>query len=680
MAGALLFRAASLVAPALRENFVRFRAALERFDPMVSHHPVVGRLELSRACDLRCRMCPLGDDPYRADRDGPAFLSLETTRLLDPILPSLLRIIAFGIGEPFLNPEALAILRHIRSLNRHTHVFISTNGRRFTSRLADAIVDEHLLQELQFSIDGANAATYASIRRDSCYADVIRNFEYLLKERERRGNRALWVKTEMLVMPQTCDQIFDFVRDMADRGVDAVVLDSPKGAAFRNLRVDDDESMVRICEQVECAYAFLQDTDTILDGPLPIEIRAWHRARGRPGVLPQWEAYDPCAIWKRPDSGRSQAPCCIPWENCYLTTDGDLRVCYNSERRLGAANVEVWRGSDAYQAIRSQLTGGDYNHDCGNCIAALIARPENLVTPPNYLAACIPRSPEEISVLHSEGQELKLQRSPASEVIEGWIESVEPLSGDEAARKIEGWIAFEPGVVSVGDSSLAICLNSRIQGFASLTLITPGSARFCARLESGELDRWPEDLTLAVLRGGRTGGPVYPVKLLSPHPAPWRVSRETDIDGAIMRRKGETFGFVDEAAVLNDRIVVRGWARIRQTGQPAFALMLFVDGCPVRLARPFLERLDVQRAWGGTDAGCGFSFQSPAGILRHSGARVEVLALRDPSVGSLLEWHPRGIAEDAAETRSEGEWELQACPPDHLGAIVRLSRRLVAAS
>lgn len=108
--GALAFRALCLRAPALWENFQRFRRQSSEHPRQVDYHPLMVRLEVSRPCNLHCVMCQRGQHPFSAEREAPAFLSLNSLHALQPILPTLLRVIAFGLGEPFLNPHYLEIL------------------------------------------------------------------------------------------------------------------------------------------------------------------------------------------------------------------------------------------------------------------------------------------------------------------------------------------------------------------------------------------------------------------------------------------------------------------------------------------------------------------------------------------------------------------------------------------
>jgi MoaA/NifB/PqqE/SkfB family radical SAM enzyme len=411
----LLFRTTYLKAPRPLENFRRFRDGFDRFDPSVTHHPLMARLEVSRPCDLHCIMCLRGLNPFDPSGGAAAFMRLETFRALDPILPDLLWVIGFGLGEPLLNPDLLPILRHLRSVNDWADVFVSTNGTHLHRPFIEAVVGEDLLSTCQVSIDGATARTYEAVRRHGRHGEVVGNLRALVRERDRRGARQLTVKTEMLVMQPTAAEVLPFIRQMADLGVDRIVLDSPKGAEFRALRVDDDDGMERICEQVRLGHELLAGSRSRLDGPLLWELMHWHRKTGRTGAEPPACIPDLPAIRTR-RAAPSRSPCALPWESCYLEADGTMRVCYNSARLLDHARSgnlqQAWTGGDGYRRLRTELTGGSFHEHCASCLKAIITRVENLRTPPTYLDACCSDAEGGAARLAASPGEIRLDQLP----------------------------------------------------------------------------------------------------------------------------------------------------------------------------------------------------------------------------------------------------------------------------
>lgn len=277
---ALVFRASCLRAPRVFANFRRFRRGAGREVDHVDHGPIKVQLEMSRVCDLRCVMCWRGLTPFDAARDSPGYLTLETFQALDSMLPDILWIVAFGLGEPLLNRDCVPILRHARARNAVANVFMSTNGTHLTGDLSRAIVAEDLISDLQVSIDGAVRSTYEANRVGGRYDNVVRNLERLVRERDNHRGSTLRLRAEMVVMKNTASQVLDYVKQMAALGIDIVMLDSVKDREFQHLRVEDASGLARVYEQVAQAHQLLEGTSTVLGGPLLYELQEWHRAEG----------------------------------------------------------------------------------------------------------------------------------------------------------------------------------------------------------------------------------------------------------------------------------------------------------------------------------------------------------------------------------------------------------------
>lgn len=386
--GALTFRAACLRAPRVFDNFRRFRRSTGRDVDHVDHAPLKVQLEMSRVCDLHCVMCWRGIMPFDPKRDGTGYLTLERFQTLDAILPDILWIVAFGLGEPLLNRDCLPILRHARARNAVTHVFMSTNATHLTGDTSRAIVAENLISDLNVSVDGAVRSTYEAIRVGGRYDQVFGNLEGLVRERENQRGSVLHLRTEMLVMKDTAAQVLDFTRQMAAVGVDRIILDSPKDPKFAHLRVEDPVALAHVYEQVAEAHRLLEGTSCVLSGPLLHELQEWHRGDGRGEPIAWCE--DPCAVLADREPVR-HSTCRVPWESFVLATDG-VQFCCNSTRPMGDTTggdmAPLWRDGDMYQKVRSEFVSGPLHDHCELCFTENLVGP-NLITPSTYMNACL---------------------------------------------------------------------------------------------------------------------------------------------------------------------------------------------------------------------------------------------------------------------------------------------------
>src|SRR3954454_13816850 len=94
------------------------------------------QVEVSGACNLRCRMCLVRYAPAIGRREGA--LSYEDFLALVDSVPGLRRLPLQGRGEPRLSPHLVAVVRH--AAERRSDVGFNSNATLLALRLADARV------------------------------------------------------------------------------------------------------------------------------------------------------------------------------------------------------------------------------------------------------------------------------------------------------------------------------------------------------------------------------------------------------------------------------------------------------------------------------------------------------------------------------------------------------------
>src|SRR4051812_23394074 len=130
------------------------------------------QVEVSGACNLRCRMCLVRYAPAVSRREGA--LGYEDFLALVDSLPDLRRLTLQGLGEPLLSPHLLDMIRH--AAGRGVHVGFNTNGVLLTRGVAKALVAAGTAH-VHVSLDGASAATYEDVRHGTGYAPRPGQFE-----------------------------------------------------------------------------------------------------------------------------------------------------------------------------------------------------------------------------------------------------------------------------------------------------------------------------------------------------------------------------------------------------------------------------------------------------------------------------------------------------------------------
>src|SRR3954464_694167 len=117
------------------------------------------QIEVSGACNLRCRMCLVRYAPAIGRREGA--LAYEDYLELVDALPGLRRLTLQGLGEPLLSPHLLDMIRH--AVARGIHVGFNTNGVLLTRAVARALLVAGT-GHVHVSLHGATAPPHEDVR------------------------------------------------------------------------------------------------------------------------------------------------------------------------------------------------------------------------------------------------------------------------------------------------------------------------------------------------------------------------------------------------------------------------------------------------------------------------------------------------------------------------------------
>ncbi|MGD8665917.1 MAG: radical SAM protein, partial [Desulfobacterales bacterium] len=174
-------------------------------------------LEVTNRCNLKCKACIL----YRGSWESARDVALgEVVRIADQ-LPRLERIALHGIGEPLLNADLAAMIRHLK--NRKAFVFFNSNGILLDEKRQDELIDAGL-DELRISLDAANQQDYEAMRNSDRFAQIISNLRsFVNRMRQLQVTRpalSLWY----LGTRENINALPEFVRLAADIGVTQVYL------------------------------------------------------------------------------------------------------------------------------------------------------------------------------------------------------------------------------------------------------------------------------------------------------------------------------------------------------------------------------------------------------------------------------------------------------------------------
>lgn len=183
--------------------------------PPVSKRPWrLWQVESSIACNLKCIMCPWAGYRKRAGNQG--LLSSSVWEFLKPYLIHVQSIDFTGGGEPLLQPRLVEWITDARSAGCDTGLL--TNGLLLSKEKADLFLDSGL-DWICFSLDGADAAIYQSIRIGSDFKTVTKNIAGFCSARKGLKPKTM---INFVIMTTNAHQLEDIVRLAARLGIDQV--------------------------------------------------------------------------------------------------------------------------------------------------------------------------------------------------------------------------------------------------------------------------------------------------------------------------------------------------------------------------------------------------------------------------------------------------------------------------
>lgn len=315
--------------------------------------PTFLQVEPAAVCDLHCPMCLAG---YRRDTLGVSspFVSPAALRRLLSELPDVSTLHLQGLGEPFLHPRFLDLVREAAALG--LSVATNTNMRLVNAKKAAECVESGL-DTLCVSIDSPDPRTYQSIRGGELRV-VVDNVRALIKARERAGGKKMRVVVVAVLMRTTLLQLPGLVRLALMLGVDRL---SVQNLAQRLTEPDLPAHLDPLRRHV------WQESLRPKDVPLANRIFATAESLARGAGL---EIKLPSLRPKAP----GRPACDWPWTGMYVTFNGETVPCcmIALPERVSVGNVfrsdamGVWEGPEM-EAFRDSLLEGRPPDVCLAC-------------------------------------------------------------------------------------------------------------------------------------------------------------------------------------------------------------------------------------------------------------------------------------------------------------------------
>ncbi len=315
------------------------------------------QVEVTAACNLRCRMCIVR---YQPALPRSASVSFGRFRDLLDALPSVEEVVLQGIGEPLLAPDLFEMIAHAAA--RGIFVEFNTNATLLSREAGERLIDAGL-GALHISLDGATKETYEFVRDMARWETVERNIAGFAELLRARGARRPVLSVVMVLMRRNLHELPAVIERVAHWGIPEV---------FTQSLSHDFSDAPREAFEAIAAYVNEQSLTRLPAGEVEAVFEQARQVAARLGVtlrLPHVEKRDiPVMVDGTP------VGCDWPWRGAYVGYSGTVMPCcmvMGSDRvNLGSVAVtpfvEVWDG-EAFRRFREGLVNGNPHPVCRGC-------------------------------------------------------------------------------------------------------------------------------------------------------------------------------------------------------------------------------------------------------------------------------------------------------------------------
>ena len=294
--------------------------------PIVWGEPMTISIEPTTACNLGCPECPSGLKSFTRQTGN---LKQDFFRqIIDQQSSSLLYLIFYFQGEPYINPNFLEMVRYAHQKGLYT--ITSTNGHFLNDELAQKTIQSGL-DRLIISVDGTTQEVYEQYRRQGKLESVLQGARNIVKWKRHFNSATPHVVFQFLVVKPNEHQIPALFQLADEIGVDEVKLKSAQVYDYKN-----GNPLIPINEQYSRYKKMPDGTYEVKHGLIDHCWKMWHA-------------------------------CVITWNGivvpCCFDKDADHHLGDLSKHRF----ERIWRGP-TYQQFRQQLLNGRSQIEiCQNC-------------------------------------------------------------------------------------------------------------------------------------------------------------------------------------------------------------------------------------------------------------------------------------------------------------------------
>ncbi len=326
-----------------KKNLESLGRAWRDGEETVEAWPAVLYIETAAVCNLRCPMCPatmgIPREPYRT-----RLLDMDLMPAVRRALPYATRCFLSGGGEPLLHPRLFEIIQELT--DNGVEAYFNSNATLMDEDTARQIVDSGV-NTISFSVDGATAETYESIRVGADFDTVVANITRLSKMKREAGALRPFMNMQFTVLDENRAEITAAADLAASMGLNHLVVE-PLTPVFCFDEQYDEFYRSRGVETTQVIEDVKRAAERAAELGLVFSSHYLELDRG----------HDP------------PRTCAEPWLTFGVRVDGRVFTCCGTLEPMGDLAKqglrEIWNG-ESYRSLRRALAGGVFPRFCGLC-------------------------------------------------------------------------------------------------------------------------------------------------------------------------------------------------------------------------------------------------------------------------------------------------------------------------
>ncbi len=200
-----------------KKAYMSYYVSLLLKRPVVWGYPPTVMFEPTNICNLKCPLCPSGNDSLTRKKGYLTFDLFKKT--IDEIHLHTAMVILWNQGEPFLNKDFLEMINYAHQKRMFT--LTSTNGNIMPD--AEEIVKSGL-DSIIFSLDGSTQETYNKYRINGDLSEVLKNVRALVEAKKKLNSKTPFIKWQFIVLKHNEHEVEDIKRMAKEIGADGLEL------------------------------------------------------------------------------------------------------------------------------------------------------------------------------------------------------------------------------------------------------------------------------------------------------------------------------------------------------------------------------------------------------------------------------------------------------------------------